>query len=117
MEESLSAIRTTPTGYDKEADVYKTVKISEPLGVVVKIDNEDEFKGIFDKKDEVDVFKQILSQQVAKFYRDNIRFKKAQLVSYKEDGDIIFELVEIKQGSLYGGNVIVAHYNFASTVS
>lgn len=117
MEEFDKIIRTVSTGYNKETQQTTAVKLAEPLGVVVKIDNEKEFKAIFDKPDETDVFKQLLSQKVCKIFQASKKFNDTELVPYKEDGDIIFTLNGLKYGSLYGGYVIVAHYEYSSTVS
>lgn len=79
--------------------------------------NEDEFKGVFSKDGEVDVFKQLLSQEVYRYYTEHNAFPTGPLVSYKMDGDIIFDYVEVTIGKMYGGYVYVVHYNFASTAS
>lgn len=103
--------------YDKDIDEFDSVKISKPLGVIVAIDNEKDFKDIFEKDGDVEVFKQILSQEVSKEYWKKNKFPRVKLVSYKEDGDILFCLKDIAYGKIYGGYVFVCHYEFNSTAS
>ena len=91
--------------------------IREPVGVVVKIDNEDDFKHNFDKEGEVDVFTQMLSQIVGERYRNNRKIERCTLIPYKQDGDIIFSLNDVKVGKLYDNYVLVCHFEYNSTVS
>lgn len=90
MEESRG-VYTLPVLYNEQSGRNEGVCVRSELGVVVAIDNEDEFKGVFSKDGEVDVFKQLLSQEV---YRFNTTI-----------------------GKMYGGYVYIVHYNFASTAS
>ena len=109
MEESRG-VYTLPVLYNEQSGTNEGVCVRKELGVVVAIDNEDEFKG-------VDVFKQLLSQEVYRYYTEHNAFPTGPLVSYKMDGDIIFDYVEVTIGKMYGGYVYVVHYNFASTAS
>lgn len=117
MEEIKGVLPLTNRGYDKENDEYRSVMVQHPMGVVVAIDNEDHFKATFDKNQEVDIFKQMLSQQVARSFDEGGTFPKVQDIPYKEEGSILFEFVEVAIGKLYDGYVYVVHYDFASTVS
>lgn len=56
---------------------------------------------VFFKDGEVDVFKQLLSQEVYRFNTEHHAFPTEPLISYK----------------MYGGYVYIVHYNFASTAS
>ena len=116
MEESRS-VNTLPVLYNEQSGRNEGVCIRSELGVVVAIDNEDEFKGVFSKDGDVDVFKQLLSQEVYSFNTEHHAFPTEPLISYKMDGDIIFDFVEVTIGKMYGGYVYIVHYNFASTVS
>lgn len=116
MEESRG-VYTLPVLYNEQSGRNEGVCVRSELGVVVAIDNEDEFKGVFSKDGEVDVFKQLLSQEVYRFNTDHHAFPTGPLISYKMDGDIIFDFVEVTIGKMYGGYVYIVHYNFASTVS
>ena len=115
--EEIKGILTTSTIFNGVRNEYEGVRIKKELGVVVAIDNEDEFKGVFSKDGEVDVFKQLLSQEVYRYYTEHNAFPTGPLVSYKMDGDIIFDYVEVTIGKMYGGYVYIVHYNFASTAS
>lgn len=53
---------------------------------------------VFFKDGEVDVFKQLLSQEVYRYYTEHNAFPTGPLVSYKMDGDIIFDYVEVTIG-------------------
>lgn len=112
MEESRG-VYTLPVLYNEQSGRNDRSE----LGVVVAIDNEDEFKGVFSKDGEVDVFKQLLSQEVYRFNTEHHAFPTEPLISYKMDGDIIFDFVEVTIGKMYGGYVYIVHYNFASTAS
>lgn len=116
MEESRG-VYTLPVLYNEQSGTNEGVCVRKELGVVDAIDNEDEFKGVFSKDGEVDVFKQLLSQEVYRYYTEHNAFPTGPLVSYKMDGDIIFDYVEVTIGKMYGGYVYVVHYNFASTAS
>lgn len=116
MEESRG-VYTLPVLYNEQSGRNEGVCVRSELGVVVTIDNEDEFKGVFSKDGEIDVFKQLLSQEVYRFNTEHHAFPTEPLISYKMDGDIIFDFVEVTIGKMYGGYVYVVHYNFASTAS
>lgn len=116
MEESR-CVYTLPVLYNEQSGRNEGVCVRSELGVVVAIDNEDEFKGVFSKDGEVDVFKQLLSQEVYRFNTEHHAFPTEPLISYKMDGDIIFDFVEVTIGKMYGGYVYIVHYNFASTAS
>ena len=115
--EEIKGILTTSTIFNGTCNEYEGVRIKKELGVVVAIDNEDEFKGVFSKDGEVDVFKQLLSQEVCCYYTEHNAFPTEPLISYKMGGDIIFDFVEVTIGKMYGGYVYIVHYNFASTAS
>lgn len=115
--EEIKGILTTSTIFNGTCNEYKGVRIKKELGVVVAIDNENEFKGVFSKYGEVDIFKQLLSQEVSRYYTKNKAFPVEPLISYKDCGDIIFDITEVTYGKMYDGYVYVAHYNFASTAS
>lgn len=102
--EEIKGILTTSTIFNGTCNEYEGVRIKKELGVVVAIDNENEFKGVFTKYGEVDIFKQLL-------------FPIEPLIPYKDCGDIIFDFTEVTYGKMYGGYVYVVHYNFASTAS
>ena len=114
MEEIKGILCTSTVGSDEECN---GVRIKKELGVVVAIDNENEFKGVFSKYGEVDIFKQLLSQEVSRYYTKNRAFPVEPLISYKDCGDIIFDFTEVTYGKMYGGYVYIVHYNFASTTS
>ena len=65
--EEIKGILTTQKMFNVTFNEYESV-IKKELGVVVAIDNENEFKAIFSKYGEVDVFKQLLSQEVSLHY-------------------------------------------------
>ena len=115
--EEIKGILTTQKMFNVTFNEYEGVCINIELGVVVAIDNENEFKGIFSKYGEVDVFKQLLSQEVSSYYTKYKAFPVEPLITYKDCGDIIFEFTEVTYGKMYGGYVYVVHYNFASTAS
>ena len=117
MEEIKGIINTTSTIFNGIRNEYEGVRIKKELGVVVAIDNENEFKGVFTKYGEVDIFKQLLSQEVSRHYTKYKAFPAEPLIPYKDCGDIIFEFIEVTYGKMYGGYVYVVHYNFASTAS
>lgn len=116
MEESRG-VYTLPVLYNEQSGRNEGVCVRKELGAVVAIDNEDEFKDVFSMDGEVDVFKQLLSQEVYRFYTEHNAFPTEPLISYKMDGDIIFVFVEVTIGKMYGGYVYIVHYNFASTAS
>lgn len=101
----------------RNSDDNDVVRINEESRVIVVIDNEDNFKDVFSKDGEVDLFKQLLSQEVQRYYSQDKVFPVSPLVGYKVNGDIIFDFVEVNIGKLYDGYVYVVHYNFASTIS
>ena len=115
--EEIKGILTTQNMFNFTFNEYEGVCIKKELGVVVAIDNENEFKGVFSKYGEVDVFKQLLSQEVSRYYTKYKAFPTEPLIPYKDCGDIIFDFIEVTYGKMYGGYVYVVHYNFASTVS
>lgn len=115
--EEIKGILTTQNMFNVTFNEYEGVCINIELGVVVAIDNENEFKGVFSKYGEVDVFKQLLSQEVRRHYTKYKAFPSEPLIPYKDCGDIIFEFTEVTYGKMYGGYVYVVHYNFASTAS
>lgn len=115
--EEIKCILTTQKMFNGTCNEYDGVRIKKELGVVVAIDNENEFKGVFSKYGEVDVFKQLLSQEVSRHYAKYKAFPAEPLIPYKDCGDIIFDFTEVTYGKMYGGYVYVVHYNFASTAS
>ena len=115
--EEIKGILTTSTIFNGVRKEYEGVRIKKELGVVVAIDNENEFKGVFTKYGEVDIFKQLLSQEVSRHYTKYKAFPAEPLIPYKDCGDIIFDFIEVTYGKMYGGYVYVVHYNFASTAS
>lgn len=115
--EEIKGILTTQKMFNVTFNEYESVVIKKELGVVVAIDNENEFKGVFTKYGEVDVFKQLLSQEVSRHYTKYKAFPDELLIPYKDFGDIIFDFTEVTYRKMYGGYVYVVHYNFASTVS
>ena len=117
MEEIKGILITTSTIFSCTRNEYEGVRIKKELGVVVAIDNENEFKGVFSKYGEVDIFKQLLSQEVSRYYTKNRAFPVEPLISYKDCGNIIFDFTEVTYGKMYGGYVYVVHYDFASTAS
>ena len=114
MEEIKGILCTSTVGSYAECN---GVRIKKELGVVVAIDNENEFKGVFSKYGEVDIFKQLLSQEVNRHYAKYKAFPAEPLIPYKDCGDIIFDFIDVTYGKMYGGYVYVVHYNFASTAS
>ena len=114
--EEIKGILTTQKMFNVTFNEYESV-IKKELGVVVAIDNENEFKGVFSKYGEVDVFKQLLSQEVSRHYTKYKAFPDELLIPYKDCGDIIFDFIDVNYGKMYGGYVYVVHYNFASTAS
>ena len=114
--EEIKGILTTQKMFNVTFNEDESV-INKELGVVVSIDNENEFKGVFTKYGEVDIFKQLLSQEVSCHYKKYNAFPAEPLITYKDCGDIIFDFTEVTYGKMYGGYVYVVHYNFASTAS
>lgn len=114
--EEIKGILTTQKMFNVTFNEYESVNKKE-LGVVVSIDNENEFKGVFSKYGEADIFKQLLSQEVSSYYTKYKAFPTEPLITYKDCGDIIFDFIEVTYGKMYGGYVYVVHYNFASTAS
>ena len=114
--EEIKGILTTQKMFNVAFNEYESV-IEKELGVVVSIDNENEFKGVFTKYGEVDIVKQLLLQEVSRHYAKYKAFPAEPLIPYKDCGDIIFEFTEVTYGKMYGGYVYVVHYNFASTAS
>lgn len=100
----------------RNSDDNDVVRINEESRVIVVIDNEDNFKDVFSKDGDVDLFKQLLSQEVQRYYSQDKVFPVSPLVEYKVNRDIIFDFVEVNIGKLYDGYVYVVHYNFASTI-
>lgn len=117
MEEIKGILTTTSTIFNGFRNEYEGVRIKKELGVVVAIDNENEFKGVFSKYGEADIFKQLLSQEVSNHYTKYKAFPAEPLIPYKDCGDIIFDFTEVTYGKMYGGYVYVVHYNFSSTAS
>ena len=117
MEEIKGILTTTSKSFNGTLNEYECVRIKKELGVVVSIDNENEFKGVFSKYGEADIFKQLLSQEVSRYYTKYKAFPVETLISYKDCGDIIFDFTDVTCGKMYGGYVYVVHYNFASTAS
>ena len=117
MEEIKGILTTTLKTFNETRNEYEGVCIKKELGVVVAIDNENEFKDVFSKYGEVDIFKQLLSQEVSIHYKKYKAFPAEPLIPYKDCGDIIFDFTEVTYGKMYGGYVYVVHYNFASTAS
>lgn len=113
--EEIKGILTTSTIFNGIRNEYEGVRIKKELGVVVAIDNENEFKGVFSKYGEVDIFKQLLSQEVGRYYTKYKAFPIEPLIPYKDSEDIIFNFIEVTYGKMYGGYVYVVHYNFTST--
>ena len=68
MEEIKGILTTTLKTFNDTRNEYESVCIKKELGVVVAIDNENEFKDVFTKYGEVDIFKQLLSQEVSFHY-------------------------------------------------
>ena len=114
--EEIKGILTTQKMFNVTFNEDESV-IKKELGEVVSIDNENEFKGVFTKYVEVDVFKQLLSQEVSRHYTKYKAFPDELLIPYKDCGDIIFDFIEVNYGKMYGGYVYVVHYNFARTAS
>ena len=117
MEEIKGILTTTSKSFNGTLNEYECIRIKKELGVVVAIDNENEFKGVFSKYGEADIFKQLLSQEVSRHYKKYKAFPAESLIPYKDCGDIIFDFIEVTYGKMYGGYVYVVHYNFASTAS
>ena len=114
--EEIKGILTTKKMFNVTFNEYDSV-INKELGVVVAIDNENDFKGVFTKYGEVDIFKQLLSQEVSRHYKKYKAFPVEPLIPYKDFGDIIFDFIDVTYGKMYGGYVYVVHYNFLSTES
>ena len=72
---------------------------------------------VWAKYGEVDIFKQLLSQEVSRYYTEYKAFPTKPLIPCKDCGDIIFDFIEVTYGKMYGGYVYVVHYDFASTAS
>lgn len=51
------------------------------------------------------------------YVRHSNKFEDMVFVPYKTDGDINFKFKGVAIGKLYGGYVLVAHYEYLSTVS
>ena len=117
MEEIKGILTTKLKTFNDTGNEYEGVRIKKELGVVVAIDNENEFKDVFTEYGEVDIFKQLLSQEVSRNYTKYKSFPAEPLIPYKDCGDIIFEIIDVTYGKMYGGYVYVVHYNFASTAS
>ncbi len=117
MDEIRGLMPLTGCDYDKENEAFTSWSPDKPMGVVTFVDNTNDFRENFSELDEVEVFSQMLSQQVAERYGEKRDFEGVVLVPYKTDGDIIFHLKEVTVGKLYGGHVLVAHYEYCSTVS
>ena len=115
MEEIIGVPTTEKTFSDEHCEYEATIK--KKLGIVVIIDNEDEFKGVFSSDGDVEVFKQLLSQKISYHYNKYNSIITNPAIPYKDDGDILFDFNGIKYGKMYGGYVYVVHYNFASTAS
>ena len=97
--EEIKGILTTQKMFNVTFNEYESV-IKKELGVVVAIDNENEFKGVFTKYGEVDIFKQLLSQEVSSYYTKYKAFPTEPLIPYKDCGDIIFEFTEVTYGTM-----------------
>lgn len=117
MEEIKGILTTTLKTFNYTRNEYEGVCIKKELGVVITIDNENEFKGVFSDYGEVDIFKQLLSQEVSSYYTKYKAFPVEPLITYKDCGDIIFDFTEVTYGKMYGGYVYIVHYNFSSTAS
>lgn len=117
MEEIKGLMPLVGCDYDKENDEFTAWKLAGPMGVVAFIDNMKELHDSFSEPDEVEVFAQMLSQQIAEHYRLSNKFEDMMFVSYKTDGDINFKFKGVTIGNLYGGYVLVAHYEYLSTIS
>lgn len=87
------------------------------FGIVVIINNEDEFKRVFTSDGDVEVFKQLLSQKISYHYNKYNSIITNPAIPYKDDGDILFDFNRITYGKMFGGYVYVVHYDFASTAS
>ena len=74
--EELIGVPTTEKTFSDEHNEYEAM-LKKELGIVVIIDNENEFKGVFSKYGEVDIFKQLLSQEVSRYYTK--KTKRSQL--------------------------------------
>ena len=114
--EEIKGILTTQKMFNVTFKEYESV-IKKELGVVVAIDNENEFKDVFTEYGEVDIFKQLLSQEVSRNYTKYKAFPDELLIPYKDCRDLIFNFTDVTYGKMYGGYVYVVHYNFASTAS
>lgn len=115
--EEIKGILTTSTIFSDTRNEYEGVRIKKELGVVVAIDNENEFKGVFSSDGDVEVLKQLLSQKISDHYNKYNSIITNPAIPYKDDGDILFDFNRISHGKMYGGYVYVVHYNFASTAS
>ena len=114
--EELIGVQTTERTFSDEHSEYEAI-IKKELGIVVIIDNEDEFKGVFSSDGDVEVFKQLLSQKISDHYNKYNSIITNPAIPYKDDGDILFDFNRIAHGKMYGGYVYVVHYNFSSTAS
>lgn len=114
--EELIGVPTTERTFSDEHCEYEAI-IKKELGIVVIIDNEDEFKGVFSSDGDVEVFKQLLSQKISDHYNKYNSIITNPAIPYKDDGDILFDFNRIAHGKMYGGYVYVVHYDFASTAS
>ena len=81
--EEIKGILTTQKMFNVTFNECDSV-IKKELGVVVAIDNENEFKGVFSKYGEVDVFKQLISQEVSRHYTKYKAFPDELLIPYKD---------------------------------
>lgn len=114
--EELIGVPTTERTFSNEHCEFEAI-IKKELGIVVTIDNEDEFKGVFSSDGDVEVFKQLLSQKISDHYNKYNSIITNPAIPYKDDGDILFDFNRIAHGKMYGGYVYVVHYDFASTAS
>ena len=95
MEEIKGILTTTSTIFNGIRNEYEGVRIKKELGVVVAIDNENEFKGVFSKYGEADIFKQLLSQEVGRYSTEHKAFPTEPFIPYKACGHIIFDFIEV----------------------
>ena len=115
MEELIEVPTTERTFSDEHSEYEATIK--KKFGIVVIINNEDDFKRVFTSDGDVEVFKQLLSQKISYHYNKYNSIITNPTIPYKDDGDILFDFNRITYGKMYGGYVYVVHYNFASTAS
>ena len=80
MEEIKGILTTTLKTFNDTRNEYEGVCIKKELGVVVAIDNENEFKYVFTKYGEVDIFKQLLSHEVSCHYKKYKAFPAEPLI-------------------------------------